>query len=272
MFGEEVLLWMCALRQSTTRPPPDHVHRQANFLLDEVRASKLAEELPSQSVDDGLFAVAALFDEMAMALPNLRQLWASRPLQATRWTTNNAGVEFFERLERVRQGPKCVLATYVVVLGLGFLGRFGLPGAERYSLAQLAETSRFSSALTPTATGRQASFDEQTPFLRRNPGGSPSGWGALLCRSSSSALLQSSRSPLAGTWDEPLHLPRLPPLTPLSCARTPRILDGIYAVPWYLVVGNPGADARRCFTASGSPGTARPVLHVGLHNNCAPIG
>jgi type VI secretion system protein ImpK len=51
--------------------------------------------------------------------------------------TNNAGVEFFERLDRARQGPRPVLATYVVVLGLGFFGRFGLPGADQYTLAQL---------------------------------------------------------------------------------------------------------------------------------------
>ena len=128
---------MCAVRQSSARPPPEHIHRQANLLLDEVRASKAAQELPVRSVDDGLFAVAALVDEMAMGLPDPRHVWANRPLQATRWMTNNAGVEFFERLVRVTQGPKSVLATYVVVLGLGFLGRFGLPGADRYALAQL---------------------------------------------------------------------------------------------------------------------------------------
>jgi len=51
--------------------------------------------------------------------------------------TNNAGVEVFQRLERVRTGPKTVFATYVAVLGLGFQGRFALPGADRYGLAQL---------------------------------------------------------------------------------------------------------------------------------------
>jgi len=40
--------------------------------------------------------------------------------------TNNAGVELFTRLERVRKpdAPKSVFATYVTVLGLGFQGRF----------------------------------------------------------------------------------------------------------------------------------------------------
>ncbi len=137
VFGEEMLLWLCVLRQSPRRPQAEHVHRQANLLLDELKGSKVALGLPVDSVDDGMFAIAALLDEVAMGMPDLRPLWANHPLQATRWTTNNAGVEVFQRLDRVRQGPKSVFATYVAVLGLGFQGRFALPGADRYALAQL---------------------------------------------------------------------------------------------------------------------------------------
>lgn len=137
IFGEEMLLWICMLKQSPTRPPPEHVHRQANFLLDELKASKVAQALPVVSADDGMFAIAALLDEIAMGLPDLRPLWSVSPLQATRWTTNNAGVEVFERLQRVRQGPKTVLATYMAVIGIGFLGRFGLPGAIQYGIVNV---------------------------------------------------------------------------------------------------------------------------------------
>lgn len=137
VFGEELLLWVCLLRQSPHRPPAEHVHRQANLLLDELKASKAGQALPVESMEDGCFAIAALLDEYAMALPDLRPLWATHPIQATRWMTNNAGVEFFQRLDRVRRGPKTVFATYITVLGLGFQGRFALPGADRYGLAQL---------------------------------------------------------------------------------------------------------------------------------------
>jgi type VI secretion system protein ImpK len=137
VFGEQLLLWVCLLRQSPQRPPPDHVHRQANLLLDELKGSKEGLGLPVESADDGMFAIAALLDEYAMALPDLRPLWATHPIQATRWMTNNAGVEFYNRLERVRRGPKNVFATYITVLGLGFQGRYGLPGADRTALANL---------------------------------------------------------------------------------------------------------------------------------------
>lgn len=137
VFGETMLLWIIVLRQSPRRPPADHVLRQANFMLDELKASPAAQALPVQSVDDGMFAVAALLDEIAMTLPDLRQLWGARPLQSTRWTTNNAGVEFYERLQRARRGPRTVLASYVAVLGCGFLGKYGLPGVPKDELADI---------------------------------------------------------------------------------------------------------------------------------------
>ncbi|MBK8252031.1 MAG: DotU family type IV/VI secretion system protein [Polyangiaceae bacterium] len=136
VFGEELLLWVCLLLQSPRRPPPDHVFRQANLLLDELKMSKEAQALPVQIADDGMFAIAALIDEVAMAFPDLRMLWGQRPLQAARWMTNNAGVEFYDRLRRVREASPNVLATFMVVLGIGFLGKYGLPGANRYELVQ----------------------------------------------------------------------------------------------------------------------------------------
>ncbi|MGK3969175.1 DotU family type IV/VI secretion system protein [Sorangium sp. So ce1667] len=137
VFGEEMLLWLCMLRQSPRRPPADHVLRQASLLLEELKGSKLALSLPVASVDDGMFAIAAFADELAMALPDLRPVWAQRPLQASRWMTNNAGVEFFERLGRVQSGPLPVMATYACVLGLGFRGRYGLPGQNTDDLLRI---------------------------------------------------------------------------------------------------------------------------------------
>ncbi|XXT18141.1 DotU family type IV/VI secretion system protein [Sorangium sp. So ce429] len=137
VFGEEMLLWLCMLRQSPRRPPADHVLRQANLLLEELKGSKLAMSLAVASVDDGMFAIAAFADELAMSLPDLRPVWAQRPLQASRWMTNNAGVEFFERLGRVQKGPLPVMATYACVLGLGFRGRYGLPGQNTDDLLRI---------------------------------------------------------------------------------------------------------------------------------------
>jgi type VI secretion system protein ImpK len=174
VFGEEMLLWISLLRQSPVRPPAEHVHRQANLLLDELKQSKLAMELPVQSVDDGMFVIAALLDEWAMALPDLRPMWSQYPLQARRWMTNNAGAEVFQRLERVRQGPKSVLATYMVVLGLGFVGRFALPGTDKYGLVQLRNELCFQFGIDPDKDWkggvlRPTRADGPAPFLPQEP-------------------------------------------------------------------------------------------------------
>ncbi|MBI4702913.1 MAG: DotU family type IV/VI secretion system protein [Desulfarculus sp.] len=137
VFGKNLLLWTCLLRQIPQRPPAHVLHQQAGYLLDELKASEESRQLPVQSAEDGMFAIVALIDEVAMGLPDLRPIWSSAPLQATRFLTNNAGLEVFQRLGRVRQGPRSVLATFAVVLGLGFLGCYGLPGADRYALDQL---------------------------------------------------------------------------------------------------------------------------------------
>ncbi len=137
VYGEEVLLWICAVRQSPRRPSPEQLLHQANQMLNELKSSKASEALPVVAADDGQFAIAALIDEIAMGFPDARPLWTQYSLQATRWHTTNAGVEFYQRLDRVKQGPRNVLATYYVVLGLGFLGRFGLPGAVGYGATQI---------------------------------------------------------------------------------------------------------------------------------------
>ncbi|MBM4360081.1 MAG: DotU family type IV/VI secretion system protein [Deltaproteobacteria bacterium] len=137
VFGQDVLLWACLLRQAVSRPAPEVVLQHANWLLDELKRSRETLALPLQSAEDGMFAICALIDELAMGASDLRPLWSQYMLQATRFNTNNAGVEVFQRLERVRQGPPSVVATYATVLGLGFLGSYALPGQDRYLVVQL---------------------------------------------------------------------------------------------------------------------------------------
>lgn len=177
VYGEELLLWICAVRQSPRRPPAEHLLQQANSLMNELKSSKASDELPVVSADDGQFAIAAIIDEIAMSLPDLRPLWSQYSLQATRWYTTNAGVEFYQRLERVKEGPKSVLATYYVVLGLGFLGRFGLPGQVQYGATQTRiDVARIlgvdpdrdwhAGALRPVREETVRPIDHQTPWWK----------------------------------------------------------------------------------------------------------
>src|SRR5262249_29128593 len=87
------------------------------------------------------------------------------------------GVEVFQRLDRVRQGPAKIVATYMVVLGLGFQGRYGLPGADRYTPVRLrrelalqlrVDTHRGWTArvLRPTRTDTTSSLVPKDPWYR----------------------------------------------------------------------------------------------------------
>jgi type VI secretion system protein ImpK len=177
VYGEELLLWICAVRQSPRRPPAEHLLQTANSMMNELKSSKVTEALPVVSADDGQFALAAIIDEIAMSLPDLRPLWSQYSLQATRWHTTNAGVEFYQRLERVKEGPKSVLATYYVVLGLGFMGKFGLPGQVQYGATQTridvarvlgvdADRDWFAGALRPVREETVHPIDHQTPWWK----------------------------------------------------------------------------------------------------------
>ncbi|MRG95878.1 DotU family type IV/VI secretion system protein [Polyangium spumosum] len=177
VYGEELLLWICAVRQSPRRPPAEHLLQTANSLMNELKSSKASEALPVVSADDGQFAIAAIIDEIAMSLPDLRPLWSQYSLQATRWYTTNAGVEFYQRLERVKEGPKSVLATYYVVLGLGFMGKFGLPGQVQYGATQTridvaralgvdADRDWHAGALRPVREETVRPIDHQTPWWK----------------------------------------------------------------------------------------------------------
>jgi type VI secretion system protein ImpK len=177
VYGEELLLWICAVRQSPRRPPADQLLQQANSLMNELKSSKASDALPVVSADDGQFAIAALIDEIAMSLPDLRPLWSQYSLQATRWHTTNAGVEFYQRLDRAKEGPRNVLATYYVVLGLGFMGRFGLPGQVQYGATQTridvarllgvdADRDWHAGALRPVREEAVTPIALQTPWYR----------------------------------------------------------------------------------------------------------
>lgn len=90
-------------------------------------------------MEDGIFAIAALIDEYAFRDPDLKPFWVQAPLQTLEFVTNNAGLEFFSRLERVRQGPRSIIATYAAALALGYLGGYSLPGADREALSRLRQ-------------------------------------------------------------------------------------------------------------------------------------
>ena len=59
VFGQDLLLWACLLRQLPQRPQVEQLHQHANNMLEELKRSPEAHALPLQSVEDGSYAIAA---------------------------------------------------------------------------------------------------------------------------------------------------------------------------------------------------------------------
>jgi len=94
---------------------------------DRAAASKFA---PEEALD-AKFAVCAWVDEIILRSKwEGAKRWGTNQLQQLFFTTHNAGVEFFERLEALRSKDSPARETYALSLGLGFQGKFFVDGRE----------------------------------------------------------------------------------------------------------------------------------------------
>jgi len=110
----------------------------ADAALWRARCDELVEALQLRLKDAGLspalvseisHAQCALLDESALrALPEgQRDGWAAEPLQVRFFQSYNAGETVFEQIEKLlRQTTPdpALVETYLIILGLGFLGRY----------------------------------------------------------------------------------------------------------------------------------------------------
>ncbi|MDR2579045.1 MAG: DotU family type IV/VI secretion system protein [Chitinispirillales bacterium] len=78
-----------------------------------------------------LYPLAALADEVFMAMPQYRARWIANPLQLRYFGEVVAGTAFFSRLEKLTEAPegkKRQLELYFTCLALGFKGMYGAGG------------------------------------------------------------------------------------------------------------------------------------------------
>jgi len=86
--------------------------------------------IPTEDILSARFALTAFIDE-AIARSDWfgKRDWAQRPLALEYFSTNNAGDEFFSKLDELRLRPEArvgVLEVYYTCLALGFEGRYAL--------------------------------------------------------------------------------------------------------------------------------------------------
>jgi len=107
------------------------------------RAEREGKELgfPEEILSQARYGIAAFLDEMILgsSSPN-REEWSARPLQYEFFKEHVAGVEFFNRLDRLRRGlpaSRDLLELYYLCLVFGFEGQYKIHGREK--LQELVE-------------------------------------------------------------------------------------------------------------------------------------
>lgn len=100
-------------------------------MIDDARQRLGAARIERRDVDDILYAIIALVDEIAVSGGEaLRGRWIDRPLQVHFFAESTAGDGFFARLREARGRPerRHVLVVYHLCLLFGFRGRYALRG------------------------------------------------------------------------------------------------------------------------------------------------
>jgi type VI secretion system protein ImpK len=112
---------------------PELIHERVCGYIEGIKARAREMQISDRDVQDILFALVALADEIALTKPEpLRGAWVGRPLQLQYFNENLAGENFFVRLEALRRDRRRidVLRVYYLCLLFGFQGRYAIRGGE----------------------------------------------------------------------------------------------------------------------------------------------
>lgn len=115
-------------------PPSDPETLRTRLLTGTVAArdAAAARGAPLAQADAAAWTVAALLDDLALNTPwGGASAWPRQPLVSTLYGDVDAGARFFDRLEELERHPNRdpeLLELMVFALGLGFRGRYRVPG------------------------------------------------------------------------------------------------------------------------------------------------
>lgn len=109
---------------------PGQLRTRVNEVFTEFDRDAREAGVSSDDVRSARFALTAFVDEtIARSDWFGKPEWASRPLALEQFQTNNAGDEFFDELDKIRQRPDLktdLLEVYYTCLTLGFEGKYAL--------------------------------------------------------------------------------------------------------------------------------------------------
>lgn len=171
---ENVLLFGSVVRTASDCGVLETFRERALSLI---READLAAQRGGVAKDDiaaARFAVAAYLDEMVLNSSwRAKEEWSSQPLQYELFGTHEAGVEFFRRLEAVRNGITAnpdLLELYYLCLALGFEGQYTLAGREKRQtlIREIARELGSARGGVPELSPHGGRPDELTHAAKRN--------------------------------------------------------------------------------------------------------
>jgi len=132
---------MAFVRQFVAAPQGDAPQLAAQLapMLNEAQRVALEQGHGAEDLHEALFAVAAWIDEALLTSGWAdAEGWRRHLLQRQHFGISNAGVAFFEHLNKVDAGNAAVEEVYLMCIALGFQGHFGHGGqaAERELIRQ----------------------------------------------------------------------------------------------------------------------------------------
>lgn len=109
-------------------PEAQAVHDELQRLIKQARDTALSRDVELEQFHAALFPVVAWADERLSVLPQWQEsrAWRAFMLQRKLFSTSLAGVQFFERLEKLEPNDMDLREVFVTCLALGFVGRYSL--------------------------------------------------------------------------------------------------------------------------------------------------
>lgn len=133
-IASDCFILILQLRATNDYGDPEGLKNRVNELFARFEHGARTEGIDNEKINMAKFALIAFLDETIISSSwSKKDSWLSEPLQLKLFETFNAGEEFFDNLNKLRQrtsGNKDVLEIFFLCLTLGFKGKYQLQSPE----------------------------------------------------------------------------------------------------------------------------------------------
>ena len=133
-ISSECLILILQLRGTNDYGDPAALKNRISEMLERFERESRITGIDNERINMSKFALVAFLDETIISSAwNQKDSWLSEPLQLKLFNTFNAGEEFFDNLNKLRQRSsnyKDVLEIFYLCLTLGFKGKYQLQSPE----------------------------------------------------------------------------------------------------------------------------------------------